>query len=309
MDIRTLLQESTKAPTKCRELVIGYPHVIGYSDASRHGFGGIVVGEKAHIPPTVFRGQWTPDIKQELVSESNPHGRLTINDLEMARMLLLWFVIEAVTGNIPQTNAALFSNNSPTVSWINRLASCRSMTGARLIRALALRLKVKQCCPLTPLHVAGTKNSMADMASRSFGSVPRWYCKTQDDFSRLFNSLFPLPLQNTWNVFHFNNRLFMRVISVLRMKDSTLAEWQRIPQIGQNIGSAGAPMSNLWAWTRSLNAPITRNEHASSPDLQRERKQDTTAEDDRSKLQQCLQHSRPLARRSLWNVRETLPKL
>ncbi len=306
-DIRTLLQESTKAPTKCRQLVMGYPHVIGYSDASRHGFGGIVIGENASIPPTVFRGRWTPDIQQELVSTSNPHGRLTINDLEMAGMLLLWFVIEAVTKNITNINAALFSDNSPTVSWIDRLASRRSLTGAHLIRALALRLKVKQCCPLTPLHVAGTKNSMADMASRSFGSVPKWYCKTQDDFSRRFNSLFPLPLQNTWNVFQFNNRLYMRVISVLRMKDSTLAEWRRIPQIGQSIGNTGAPMSNLWAWTRSLNGPRTQNEHVSSPDLRHERELDTTDEDDKSKLQQCLQHSRPLARRSLWNVRETLP--
>ena len=308
MDIRTLLQASTNEPTKCRELVMGHPHVIGYSDASRHGFGGIVIGEEASVPPTVVRGQWPPDIRQELVSQSNPHGRLTINDLEMAGMLLLWFVMEAVTSDMQHMKAALFSDNSPTVSWIERLASRRSLTGARLVRALALRLKVKQCCPLTPLHVAGTRNSMADMASRSFGRVPKWYCKTQDDFSRLFNSLFPLPLQNTWNIFHLNNKLFMRVISILRMKDSTLAEWQRIPKIGQNIGTAGAPMSNLWAWTLSLNAPHTRNEHASSPDLQLEQEPDTTAEDDKSKLHQCLQLSRPLARRSLWNVRETLPK-
>ena len=56
--MRTLLRESTLAPTRCKELIGGWPNYIGYSDASGTGFGGIVFGETTAIPPTVFRGQW-----------------------------------------------------------------------------------------------------------------------------------------------------------------------------------------------------------------------------------------------------------
>ena len=73
-DIRTLLRESVTSPTRCRELVGGWPHYIGYTDASGHGFGGIIIGETSEIPPTVFRGEWPPDIPKDLVSFDNPGG-------------------------------------------------------------------------------------------------------------------------------------------------------------------------------------------------------------------------------------------
>jgi hypothetical protein len=308
-DIRTLLQNSVTHPTRCRELVSGHPHLIGYCDASKYGFGGIVIGESTASPPTVFRGQWTPDIKQDLVSNDNPQGRISISDLEMAGLLLMWFVVEAVhDGKLPDLKVALFSDNAPTISWVDRLASRRSLVGARLVRALALRLKLTKACPLTPLHVAGKQNTMADMASRSFGSVPKWYCASDAEFSLLFNKLFQLPSQNTWTVFRLSTNIVMRVISVLRMTDSSLAEWQRIPKIGQNIGTIGAPMSNLWEWIRTLNRPPTQNAPDCSPDLQQETEKELTDAKNKSKLQQSLQRSRPLARRSLWNVRETLQK-
>jgi len=166
-------------------------------------------------------------------------------------------------------------------------------------------MKLKKCCPITPLHVAGKRNIMADVASRSYGSNPAWYCKSDNDFQLMFNSLFPLPSQNTWSVFRLTNEMCMRVISLLRMKDSTLEEWRRIPRIGQHIGKTGAPTCNLWEWTRICNTPTTQNAHESSPDLPPVAEQDIMENSDKSKLQQSLLRSRPLARRSLWNVRET----
>ncbi len=165
-------------------------------------------GESLPIPPTVFRGQWTPDVKQNLVSLTNPKGKLSISDLEMAGLLIMFLVMEAVTPNLAAMHVAMFSKNVPTVSWVRKLASKRSLVGARLVRALALQLKIKKCSPITPLHIAGRDNAMADMASQSFGSVPHWHCKSDTDFSTKFNTLFPLPSQNTWSVFHLHNKLF-----------------------------------------------------------------------------------------------------
>ena len=61
-DIRTLLRESILAPTCCKELTGGWPDYIGYTDASKAGFGGIIIGETLPLSPTVFRGEWPPDI-------------------------------------------------------------------------------------------------------------------------------------------------------------------------------------------------------------------------------------------------------
>jgi hypothetical protein len=60
--------------------------------------------------------------------------------------------------------------NSPTVSWVNRLAAKGSLVAGELLRVLALRMKAKQVLPLTTLHIAGRDNAMTDIPSRSFGS-------------------------------------------------------------------------------------------------------------------------------------------
>jgi hypothetical protein len=51
---RTLLRESTKDPTQCKELMTGWPDVGEIVDASSYGAGGVVVGEFLECIPTVF---------------------------------------------------------------------------------------------------------------------------------------------------------------------------------------------------------------------------------------------------------------
>ena len=48
---RTLLRESFKEPTQCSR----WPDFVGIVDASSHGVGGVVFGEKSKCAPTVFR--------------------------------------------------------------------------------------------------------------------------------------------------------------------------------------------------------------------------------------------------------------
>jgi len=91
----------------------------------------------------------------------------------MAGLLLLWLVMESVCGSFREKRVALFSDNSPTVGWVRRLATQGSMVSAHLIRALALRLNLNRTCPITPLHIVGEKNSMIDVPSSSFGSKPK----------------------------------------------------------------------------------------------------------------------------------------
>jgi hypothetical protein len=98
-----------------------------------------------------------------LVSDSNPAEAIPNSDLEMVVLLLLWLVTEEVCWLEASSHCALFSDN-------RRKAAIGSLVTAQLIRALALRLKLKGVSPLTPLHVEGKRNATTDKSSWSLGS-------------------------------------------------------------------------------------------------------------------------------------------
>ncbi len=125
MDMRSILRESTGRPTRCKELVAGWPDYIGVVNASSFGVGGIVIGELSQCRPTVFRLQWPPDITSSVISDSNRHGHITNSDLEMAGLLLLWLMIKHTCESLTEKRIALFSDNTPTVNWVQWMA-CRS---------------------------------------------------------------------------------------------------------------------------------------------------------------------------------------
>jgi hypothetical protein len=89
----------------------------------------------------------------------------------MAGLLLLWLCLEGVAPDLAHKHIALFGNNSPSVSWVIKMASKKSRVAAQLVWALALRLNIKQSCPLTRVHIPGVKNALTDIPLRSFGSV------------------------------------------------------------------------------------------------------------------------------------------
>ena len=164
--MKTLLHESTLRKTKCKELISGFPKYTGVKYASDHGVGGVVFGKKLTCTPAVLHMQCPEWVKIEITSSSNHKGKLTNSDLEMARLLLLWLVMEEVCDVKFGDHVAVFSNNQPTVSWVDRLASTRSVVAGQLLHTLALILKMKGGSLLTPLHIYGNQNAMADIPSR-----------------------------------------------------------------------------------------------------------------------------------------------
>jgi hypothetical protein len=72
--ICTLLQQSTIKPMQCRELVAGWPDLVGVKDASSHGVGGIIIGEVSKCTPTVLWFAWPDNVTKAIVSQSNPAG-------------------------------------------------------------------------------------------------------------------------------------------------------------------------------------------------------------------------------------------
>jgi hypothetical protein len=162
---RTLLRESTKGPTCCRQLVTGWPDYIGFVDASGHGAGGVVIGELSPCVPTIFPWQWPPDVTEDIKTTTNPEGRITNSDLEMAGLVLLWLTMEEVCGPLEEKRLTLFNDNSPTIGWATRLASKCSTVAEHLVQALALRAKQQKACPFNPMHIAGKRMAIADIPS------------------------------------------------------------------------------------------------------------------------------------------------
>ena len=305
IDCRTFLRESVSSPTKCRNLVPGWPDYVGITDASGHGAGGCIIGENKSVPSTIFRFQWPPDISTAIISDDNPDGSITNSDLEMAGLLLLWLVMEDVCLTLTNAHVALFSDNSPTVHWVQRLAAKHSHVAMQLVRALALRLQLTHTSPLTPLHIAGVDNAMTDIPSRSFGSEPKWYCKTHNELLTLFNNTFPLPNQASWTIYHPSSAITTRVISILRMQHFTADEWRRLPKAGKSIGQIGCPMSHLWKWTLTYRKHTTNTEHEHSPDLQLGSEQERLFKESKLVLVESLARSRPLARQFPWPQEQT----
>ena len=135
----------------------------------------------------------TKDIK----TATNPEGRITNSDLEMAGLVLLWLTMEEVCGPLEEKRLPLFNVNSPTIRWATKLASKRLTVAEHLVQAIALHAKQQKACPFTPIHIAGKHMAIADIPSRSFGSYPAWHCNSDDELLTFLNSTFPLPSQQS----------------------------------------------------------------------------------------------------------------
>ncbi len=140
----------------------------------------------------------------------------------------------------------LFSDNSPTISWVERMACRSSLVAEQLIRVLALRFNIQKVCPITTLHIAGDQNSMTNIPSRLFGSEHKWHFKSEHDLLTFFSVNFTLPLQNSWTVCQPTSAIATRVISVLRMTPFILDDWRRLPAAGKKIGTTGKSTRLLW---------------------------------------------------------------
>ncbi len=104
---------------------------------------------------------------QEWQREHN-QGKDTCNsNLELAVEVLAVGVLLAKASVIKYQPIGTLCNNSPTVSWIKKMASTsRSPMAGRLLRGLAFMLYCHHTGRLTTVHIPGKDNIMANIASR-----------------------------------------------------------------------------------------------------------------------------------------------
>jgi hypothetical protein len=308
-DFASLIRAMGTRPTHCRELVAAEPGYIGYCDASKWGAGGVWLSGTLHLDPIVWRIEWPEDIRQQLVSFTNPKGALTNSDLEMAAMLIHYVVLEHLV-DLKHVHVAAWCDNTPTVCWTNKLGSPRSRIPGRLARALAMRIHANEASPLISVSIAGVENVMADMASRTFHrntAAATTFTSDDDSFLHTFSSAFPLQ-NGSWRAFRLSNKLTSRVFSELRNETSTLESWKRITKSGSAIGSIGSDSSNrsvTWTPCSPTSArPIALN---SCQDSLSGSGGATTVKALECELQPYKSRSVPSERLSSWPVPPTLP--
>ena len=131
----------------------------------------------------------------------------------------------------------MFSDNTPTVAWANKLSTSSSSIASYLLRALAMRLHMHKANTLT-VHEAGVTNTMVDVTSRS--SCLKAYTSNSTTFLTQFQSQFPLTQDLCgWKEFHLPLKWLSLVMSCLRGKPSPLEQWIRLPNEDKNIGKTG----------------------------------------------------------------------
>jgi len=106
-DWRTLIQKITSNPTSVKLLISEFPNIIEFTDACKLGAGGVIAPDMDPFQHWVWQYEWPLDIQQELVSDKNRTGKLTINDLELAGLVLGWLVLEYVSNDLTYKHIGL----------------------------------------------------------------------------------------------------------------------------------------------------------------------------------------------------------
>jgi hypothetical protein len=298
-DWQYMIQYMKKHASSVLQLVHNYPDYIGHSDACRLGAGGTWTSGLKYVQPFMWQYQWPQDIRDSLVSDSNPSGRLTINDLELAGLLLNWLALECHT-DIPLAfhHIGSFCDNTSAVAWAQKLRTSTSLAAGRLLRLLGLRVHARQASSLLPIHIAGDNNEMADVVSRAFKHGK--FFSAHNNLVHYFNKNFTLPQGTSWTEFQMPAKLASLVTSCLRGVLSPMASLLKLPVIGESIGITGADTLQCSTLTPSSLTHLLSKEMQLSVHSRPESAQVYTAEEIRSRFKRSRMHSRPSARPSSW---------
>jgi len=169
---------------------------ISEAPHQRIGAGGVITPGMDPFQHWVWQYEWPLGIQQELTSNKNRTGKLTINDLELAGLVLGWLDLEYVSNDLTYKHIGLFCDNTLAVSWAYKRHTTTLLVAGRLLRLLAIHQHTRQKSLLMPMNIAGKDNAMADIPSRAFKSSEFFHAKA--NLTEYFNIHFPLPQMLAW---------------------------------------------------------------------------------------------------------------
>jgi hypothetical protein len=243
-DFRWLAHNLGSRPTRLFELVPSPPLIIGATDASGIGLGGVFFIPTDHSSEAqpqyqafVWRHRLPDTIRSRLISTSNPTGTITNSDLELAAAVAHPDVI-ASTSNITEITIAALHDNTPTVFWQRRGSVTTTGPAAYLLRLHALHARHLRYIS-THDYIPGPINAMADDASRLL------HLSSHELLSH-FNSVYPQLVP--WTGCDLSPEMSSRVTIALCKQRSDPASFSAVqlkPPIRGNCGWLSARNTQL----------------------------------------------------------------
>jgi hypothetical protein len=225
-DLCTLLRILATRLTHVRELVPDMPQYVGYHNAAADRAGGVWFSSVNNMSPVVWRAAFPQVIASEVVSDDNPEGHLTDSDLELEAEVMAVGIALAVAPTVKHVPLGTLWDNTPTVSWIEKMASkAKGPTAGRLLRGLAVMLHCNKAGRLTTVHMPRVDNVMADVASCPAKAQKMFRAATplsDTDFCFSFNTAFPLPNNQAWILKEVPPWLKLCIFETLRGKQLAL---------------------------------------------------------------------------------------
>ena len=119
-DFTWLFSEMANNPVHVAQLVQRDPHCNGYSDACKWGAGGVWIIPQADGSNLFLF--WSIPFPQAIIDRFES-GLLSINDLELAGIVLHWLVLEHLLPSLQFVSAGIQCDNSSSVAWTKKIYS------------------------------------------------------------------------------------------------------------------------------------------------------------------------------------------
>lgn len=250
LDFARLAADLCHRPTYLAELVPESPKVLGACDAARQGMGGIFFDASGEA--YLWRHPFEQDIQAELVSEENPHGKITNSDLEQAGVLCQHDVV-CLQSDCRYATIETMCDNTPAVSRFRKGAVSSASAAAYLCREASRHRRQHRYYSIV-YHIPGDANVMADDASRNMHL-------TDSEFLALFEQKYPQP--RPWRLLMPRPETISRLTSALRCKQPTKPMSSRPRAKGTTSSKCGHPsVTRFLSTARSPISPKTQR-----PDL------------------------------------------
>ena len=215
-DFKWILRDIESRPTRIAELVPLLASAVGHHDASGEGAGGGWFPSD-HLPirdghkrgPFVWRLKWPEHIVQQLITDKNPLGTISISDLELAGGLLHLDAL-AQAYDIRERTVLSKTDNLATLFWQRKGSTTTDKVPAYLLRLFGIHQRYHRYVARHD-YLPGGSNKIADDTSRLFSL-------TDEQFLTYFNHTY--PQKTSFSLHHPKQETVSAVISALQKKQS-----------------------------------------------------------------------------------------
>lgn len=290
-DWRSMIKHFTHHPTPIELLLPDYPEINTFTDACKLGAGGVVTSGSIQTLPIVWQVEWPMDIQAKF-----DKLEITINDLELAGMVLGWLALDDLAPSLDYMHIGIFSDNTSAVAWLTKGSTTTSKAAGALLRFLHHRIRLRRASPCIPIYIPGEYNTMADVSSRAFKEGK--FFVAHNNLTSYFNLHF--PQSSSWQEYKHHKEWVMRVISCLRGTQLEMASLTRLPKTGQSTGHAGTRSAKDSTWIQLFKQHPSSPPLLPPPPLPPKSEQGHTGWDKRLKLAQYLQRYQLSPRPSSW---------